>query len=94
MPVHANEVFRRCRPLADLKINPGKVVNYAKESHRPILLTNRGRGIAVLQGLDEFEKNEEERAFIKAVTTGIMGIREGNEVELDVDKHLSLVKKT
>ncbi len=39
--------------LSDLKVNPGKVVNRAKDTHRPILLTSRGRGIAVVQGLDE-----------------------------------------
>ena len=78
-------------PLTDLKINPGKVVNRAKDTHRPILLTSRGRGIAVMQGLDEYEKNEEERAFMKAVAQGLMDIKEGNEVGLDeVKKKLSI----
>ncbi|HIJ26660.1 MAG TPA: type II toxin-antitoxin system Phd/YefM family antitoxin [Gammaproteobacteria bacterium] len=70
-------------PLTDLKINPGKVVNHTKDTHRPILLTSRGRGIAVVQGLEEYEKKEEERAFMKAVATGLMEIREGNEMELN-----------
>ena len=70
-------------PLSDLKVNPGKVVNRAKDTHRPILLTSRGRGIAVMQGLDEFEKNQEERDFMKAITQGLMDIKEGNELELD-----------
>ena len=48
-------------PLTDLKINPGKVVNHAKDTHRPILLTSRGRGIAVVQGLEEYEKKEYHR---------------------------------
>lgn len=78
-------------PLSDLKINPGKVVNRAKNTHRPILLTSRGRGIAVVQGLDEYEKNEEERAFMRAVAQGLMDIREGNELELDeVKKKLDI----
>jgi len=70
-------------PLSDLKVNPGKVVNRAKECHRPILLTSRGRGIAVVQGLEEFEKNAEERKVMKAVTEGLIEIKEGNELELD-----------
>ena len=69
-------------PLSDLKINPGKVVNHAKDSHRPILLTSRGRGVAVVQGLDEFEKNEEERAFLKAIAKGMMDVKEGRELSL------------
>ena len=78
-------------PLSDLKVNPGKIVNRAKDSHRPILLTSRGRGIAVVQGLDEYEKNEEERTFMKAITQGLMDIKEGNELELsEVRKKLGL----
>jgi prevent-host-death family protein len=70
-------------PLSDLKINPGKIVNRAKDSHRPILITSRGRGVAVMQGLDEYEKNQEERKFMKAVAQGLMDIKEGNELKLD-----------
>lgn len=32
-------------PLTDLKVNPGKVVNHAKDSHRPILLTSLSEDI-------------------------------------------------
>jgi len=74
-------------PLTDLKINPGKVVNHTKDTHRPILLTSRGRGVAVVQGLEEYEKNEEERAFMKAVATGLMEVREGKEMELNEVKN-------
>ncbi len=70
-------------PLTDLKVNPGKVVNHAKDTHRPVLLTSRGRGVAVVQGLEEYEKNEEEREFMKAVAAGLMDVREGNELGLD-----------
>ncbi len=42
-------------PLGDLKINPGKVVGRAQDTHRPILLTSRGRGVAVVQGLEGYE---------------------------------------
>jgi len=70
-------------PLTDLKINPGKVVNHAKETHRPILLTSRGRGVAVVQDLEEYEKKEEERAFMRAVATGMMEVEEGKAHTLD-----------
>ncbi len=79
-------------PLSDLKVNPGKVVNRAKDSHRPILLTSRGRGIAVVQGLDDYEKNNEERDFMRAVAQGLMDIKEGQELELEeVKKKLGIV---
>jgi len=79
-------------PLSDLKVNPGKVVNRAKDSHRPILVTSRGRGIAVVQGLDDYEKNNEERDFMRAVAQGLMDIKEGHELELEeVKKKLGIV---
>lgn len=69
-------------PLSDLKINPGRVVNQVKETHRPVLLTSRGRGVAVVQDLDDYEKNQEERVFMKAVTQGLMDVKNGNVMEL------------
>ena len=72
--------------LSDLKVNPGKVINHANDSHRPVLLTSRGRGVAVVQGLAEFEKNSEELAFVKAIAQGLMDIEEGKTVELEEAK--------
>ena len=69
-------------PLSDLKVNPGKVVSRVNETHRPILLTSRGRGVAVMQGLDDYEKTAEELRFIKAVAQGLADIRGGNTITL------------
>jgi prevent-host-death family protein len=69
-------------PLSDLKINPGRVVNQVKETHRPVLLTSRGRGVAVVQDLDDYERNQEERAFMKAITQGLMDVKNGNVMDL------------
>ncbi|HNQ16184.1 MAG TPA: type II toxin-antitoxin system Phd/YefM family antitoxin [Pyrinomonadaceae bacterium] len=78
-------------PLSDLKINPGRVVNRTKETGRPILLTSRGRGVAVVQNLDEYEKNQEERAFVIAIAQGLIDIKEGQVISLDeVRKRLGL----
>ena len=70
-------------PLSGLKINPGKVVGRAQDTHRPILLTSRGRGVAVVQGLEDYERTAEELRFVKAVAQGLMDVREGNTVSLE-----------
>lgn len=70
-------------PLSDLKINPGKVIGRVQESHRPMLLTSRGRGVAVVQGLEDYEKTTEELRFVKAVAQGLMDAREGNTVSVE-----------
>ena len=46
-------------PISDVKVNPSKIIRHASEVRRPVLLTNRGRGVAVLQSLDAFEQSEE-----------------------------------
>ncbi len=77
--------------LSEFKVNPGKIVNRAKNSHRPILLTSRGKGIAVVQGLAEYEESQENHEFMKAITQGLIEIKEGNELELDdVKKKLGI----
>jgi prevent-host-death family protein len=53
-------------PLSDLKVDPDKVVKHAAESHRPILVTSHGRGIAVVQSLSDYEKAEEEQSSMRA----------------------------
>ena len=69
-------------PLTDLKTNPGRVVRHAAESHRPVLLTRRGRGIAVVQSVADYEAAEEERAFMRAVVEGLADLETGRDVSL------------
>jgi len=69
-------------PLGDMKINPGKVVRRVDETGRPVLLTSHGRGVAVVQGLDEFEAAQEERDFMRAVVAGLADIEAGRVVPL------------
>lgn len=69
-------------PLTDLKTNPGRVVKHAAESHRPVLLTRRGRGVAVMQSVIDYEAAEEERVFMRAVVEGLSDLEAGREVSL------------
>ena len=78
-------------PLSDLKVNPGKVVNHTKDTHRPVHLTSRGRGVAVVQGLEDYESTKEELAFVKAVTQGLIEIKEGSATDIsEVKKRLGI----
>jgi len=78
-------------PLSDLKVNPGKVVSHVNETHRPILLTSRGRGVAVVQALKDYEEEAGQRAFMQAVVQGMMDLEEGREMSLsEAKKRLGL----
>ena len=69
-------------PLSDLKVNPGKIVTRANDNKRPILVTSRGRGVAVVQGLEDYEMREEKMAFMQAVAKGLMEVKEGKVTDL------------
>jgi len=70
-------------PLTDLKVNPGRVVKHTTEAHRPVLLTSRGRGVAVVQSVADYEKAEEERDFMRAVVAGLADLDTGREISFD-----------
>jgi len=79
-------------PLGDLKVNPGKVIRHLDETGRPVLLTSRGRGVAVVQALSEFEAAQEEREFMRAVFSGLSDLEDGRELPLaEARRRLGLV---
>lgn len=77
--------------LTDLKVNPGKVVAQVNETRRPVLLTSRGRGVAVVQPVREYEEEAEQRSYMQAVVKGLIDLEEGREVSLkDVKKRMGI----
>ncbi|HHO76079.1 MAG TPA: type II toxin-antitoxin system Phd/YefM family antitoxin [Deltaproteobacteria bacterium] len=78
-------------PLSNLKVNPGRVVSQVDRNHRPVVLTSRGKGVAVVQSLKDYEDEQEERSFLQAVVQGLIDLEEGREFPLaDVKKRLGL----
>lgn len=78
-------------PLSDVKVNPGKVVRQVTEAHRPVLLTRRGRGVAVVQSVSDYETEGEERRFMRDVVQGLLDLEEGREISFaEVKKRLKL----
>lgn len=69
--------------LKDIKINPGKVVKQVEKTHRPVLLTNRGRGVAVIQSVDDYEAQIEERDLLKAILKGLDDVEQGRVMDLE-----------
>ena len=68
----ANPIFSEdVVTISDLKINPGRVISQVNKTHRPVLLTSRGRGVAVVQSVQDYEGEVEERLFLKALVQGI-----------------------
>lgn len=66
------------RPITDLKAHASEMVTKACASRRPVLLTRRGRGVAVLIGLDAYEQLETRAVFVDAVREGALAAERGD----------------
>lgn len=67
-------------PVTDLKVSPGRDLRHVTDSRRPVLLTSRGRGVAVVQSVTEYERCEDERDFMRAVVAGLADLDAGRMV--------------
>jgi antitoxin YefM len=66
------------RPLSDFKTKASKILEQVQRSRRPVLLTKRGRGVAVLIDLDEYERLVDRAEFIEAVKVGAAAAQAGD----------------
>jgi prevent-host-death family protein len=65
-------------PLTDLKTSAGRIVHRLRCNRRPMLLTRRGRGVAVLLDLEDYERLVDRSNFIEAVEKGMQAARAGD----------------
>ena len=68
---------RDVHPITDFKAKGSAIVEQARQTGRPVLITQRGRGVAVVVSLDEFERMRDELAFGRAVDEGAEQARRG-----------------
>ncbi len=71
-------------PLSDLKLNPSRIVNQVDKTHRTVLLTNRGRGVAIMQSLKDYEEEMERKLFLQNIVIGLLDFE--TEQTMDLSK--------
>jgi len=77
--------------LKDFSDDPGRALNDLAEKHQPTLLTRGGKGVAVVQALDLFEAEQEEKRFMRAVVQGLVDLEKGRDFSLhEVKQRLGL----
>lgn len=54
-------------PLSDFRASVATFVKQVNETRRPLVLTQRGRGVAVLLGIREFEALRERLALLEDI---------------------------
>lgn len=66
------------QPITALKTGASSLVRQAARTRRPILLTRRGRGVAVLLDLSEYERLIEQVELQEAVEVGVRAAEAGD----------------
>jgi prevent-host-death family protein len=77
MPQSKTRFSKDVRPLTELKTKASTIIEQVRRSRRPVLLTRRGRGVAVLLDLEVYERLVDRAAFIEAVEAGAASAARG-----------------
>ena len=77
MPRSSTRFSKDVRPLTELKTQAATIIEHVRRSRRPVLLTRRGRGVAVLLDLGEYERLVDRVAFVEAVEAGAAAVARG-----------------
>ena len=65
------------QPISDFRKGSARILRKLKETHRPIILTQRGRSVAVLINVDTYEKLDYERSLRQSFERGVHDIEQG-----------------
>ncbi len=70
-------------PITDLRDDAASVLDRARRSGEPLIITQRGRTAAILLSAEAFERGEKERDILRLVARGERELREGKGFDLD-----------
>lgn len=68
------------RPLSDFRAGIASFVKQINETHRPMVLTQRGRGVAVLIGVHEYQKMQHRLELLEDICRSEAQIEAGEGV--------------
>ena len=64
-------------PVSDLRQDAAAVLKKLQDSVDPLVVTQRGRAVAVIQSVDAYEKGQHERELLQLLAVGEKEIAEG-----------------
>jgi antitoxin YefM len=68
------------RPLSDFRAGIASFVKQINETHRPMVLTQRGRGVAVLVGVQQYQRMQERLELLEDIFRAEAQIEAGEGV--------------
>jgi len=90
--------IKNIKPLTDFRNNMKKYINELKINKKPIILTQHGKGTAVLLDAEKYQELQDQIDFMKKVALGLDDIKNNrihsfSEVSDEIDNIISLAKK-
>ena len=70
-------------PISDLRQDASAILKRVRSSHKPLVITQRGRATAVVLSVDAYERSEEERQILLALARGERELQAGKGPSLD-----------
>ena len=64
-------------PVSDLRKRAAEVLEKLQDSEDPVVVTQRGHIVAVMQSLDSYEKTQKEHAMLMGILEGELDLAEG-----------------
>ena len=77
------DLSKDIKPISELKRNTAGVIGYAKRSRRPVLITQNGLGVAIIQGVEDYQNERKKILLLEALARGGQDVQEGRVVPLE-----------
>jgi len=69
------------RPLSEVRTGISNFIKQIQDTKRPIVITQHGKGVAVLVDANEFEAMQEKMELLMDVQTSLQQVGSGQELE-------------
>jgi len=70
-------------PVSDLRQDAAKVLKQLRTKKEPMVITQRGRAVAVIISVEAYEKSEHEKEILRRLAKGDREIEVGEGYDLD-----------
>ncbi len=78
------------RPLSEFRAGVATFFKQVQETNRPLVITQHGKGVGVLLGVEEYEEMQETIELLQDVHKSVAQINDGDGIEHDKAKKLVL----
>ena len=68
------------RPLSEVRNGMANFIKQVHDTKRPVIITQHGKGVAVLLGADEFEAMQEKIELLSDIQTSLIQLEKGEGI--------------